>query len=255
MHAMSALLTPCLPLPDHPVNALVLRRPASIHAAPNRVLLGMHVRWQWLRAAWYARGATTLKRAFDVFGSLALLLFTSPILLLTALLIKFEDGGPVLFAQTRVGKDGREFRMFNLRSMCLDAERWLDTLLSKNKHSEGITFKLKNDPRITRVGFWLRKLSLDELPQLYNVLLGDMSLVGPRPPVPSEVARYSLAQRRRLSVKPGITCLWQVSGRAEIDFSGQVKLDVQYIENQSFWMDLKILAQTIPAVISGKGAY
>jgi lipopolysaccharide/colanic/teichoic acid biosynthesis glycosyltransferase len=128
-------------------------------------------------------------------------------------------------------------------------------LLEKNQHKEGVTFKIKNDPRVTRVGKWLRKFSLDELPQLINVLRGQMSLVGPRPPLPREVAQYSHADRRRLQVKPGLTCLWQVSGRSEIDFSGQVQLDVQYIESQSLWGDLVILFKTVPAVFLGKGAY
>ena len=144
--------------------------------------------------------------------------------------------------------------MYKVRSMCCDAEQRLKEVLARNQHAQGVTFKLKADPRITRVGKWLRKFSLDELPQFYNVLTGDMSLVGPRPPVPREVAKYSLADRRRLAIKPGITCVWQISGRSEIDFSGQVKLDVAYIENQSFWSDLKILALTLPAVLSGKGA-
>jgi lipopolysaccharide/colanic/teichoic acid biosynthesis glycosyltransferase len=117
-----------------------------------------------------------------------------------------------------------------------------------------VTFKLKHDPRITHVGKWLRKFSLDELPQFHNVFIGDMSIVGPRPPVPREVAKYTLANRRRLAVKPGITCIWQISGRSEIDFSGQVQLDVNYIESQSIWTDVKILVRTVPAVISGKGA-
>jgi lipopolysaccharide/colanic/teichoic acid biosynthesis glycosyltransferase len=144
--------------------------------------------------------------------------------------------------------------MYKFRSMCVDAERKLKELLAKNQHKEGVTFKLKRDPRITRVGKWLRKFSLDELPQFYNVFTGEMSIVGPRPPVPREVAKYTLANRRRLAVKPGITCIWQVSGRSEIDFSGQVQLDVNYIESQSFWSDVKILVRTVPAVISGKGA-
>lgn len=138
--------------------------------------------------------------------------------------------------------------------MCLDAEQRLKDLMAKNHHKEGVTFKVKDDPRITRVGKWLRKFSFDELPQLYNVLIGDMSLVGPRPPLPREVCKYSLSHRRRLAVKPGITCIWQISGRSEIDFSGQVQLDVDYIESQGFWVDVKILAKTIPAVFSGKGA-
>src|SRR5262249_49182916 len=173
---------------------------------------------------------------------------------LIALCVWIEDGGSVFFSQTRVGKDGRLFKMYKVRSMCLNAEQKLKDLLAKNQHKEGITFKLKEDPRITRTGKWLRKFSLDELPQLFNVLIGDMSLVGPRPPVPREVSKYTLANRRRLAVKPGITCIWQISGRSEIDFSGQVKLDVEYIESQSFLLDLKILALTLPAVISGKGA-
>jgi len=138
--------------------------------------------------------------------------------------------------------------------MCPDAEARLQALLANNHHKEGVTFKIKDDPRLTRVGKWLRKFSLDELPQFFNVLKGDMSLVGPRPPVPREVALYSMADRRRLAAKPGITCIWQVSGRSEIDFSGQVKLDVRYIETQSFWVDVKLLVQTVPAVLSGKGA-
>src|SRR5204862_718684 len=173
---------------------------------------------------------------------------------LIVLMVQIEDGGPVFFAQTRVGRFGREFKMYKIRSMCLDAEERLKELLGKNHHKEGVTFKIKDDPRITKVGKWLRKFSFDELPQFYNVLIGDMSLVGPRPPVPREVALYSLADRRRLLVKPGITCIWQISGRSEIDFSGQVQLDVQYIETHSFWVDIKILAKTVPAVLSGKGA-
>jgi len=170
------------------------------------------------------------------------------------LLIKFEDGGPIFFVQTRVGQHGRHFKMYKFRSMCMDAEQRLRDLLAKNQHKEGVTFKIKDDPRVTRAGRWLRKFSLDELPQFYNVLAGDMSLVGPRPPVPREVAKYTPADRRRLAIKPGITCIWQISGRSEIDFSGQVQLDVSYIETQTFWGDVTILARTVPAVVSGKGA-
>jgi lipopolysaccharide/colanic/teichoic acid biosynthesis glycosyltransferase len=144
--------------------------------------------------------------------------------------------------------------MYKFRSMCPDAEARLQALLGQNHHAEGVTFKLKDDPRLTRIGKWLRKYSFDELPQFFNVLKGDMSLVGPRPPVPREVELYSLADRRRLAVKPGITCLWQISGRSEIDFSGQVRLDVRYIETQNFRVDVQILVRTVPAVLSGKGA-
>jgi len=221
----------------------------------GRLLLGFHFQCQRLHAEWLAHGTAFLKRSLDIFAGLILLILCAPIFLLIAILIKLEDRGPVFFAQKRVGQFGREFKMYKIRSMCLNAEQRLKDLLARNQHQDGVTFKVKDDPRITRVGRWLRKFSLDELPQLYNVLIGTMSLVGPRPPVPGEVRKYSLAHRRRLAIKPGITCLWQVSGRAEIDFSGQVQLDVDYIENLSFWMDLKILALTVPAVISGRGAY
>jgi lipopolysaccharide/colanic/teichoic acid biosynthesis glycosyltransferase len=190
----------------------------------------------------------------DVLGSVAALLFLSPILLMIGALIRL-DGGPIIFAQTRVRRHGREFKMFKFRSMRTDAEKRLGELLAANKHGNSITFKIKDDPRVTRVGYWLRRYSLDELPQFYNVLIGDMSLVGPRPPVPREVALYSLADRRRLSVKPGITCVWQISGRAEIDFAGQVLLDVGYIESQSLGQDIKILVRTPRAVVFGHGAY
>lgn len=195
------------------------------------------------------------KRAVDVLGSAALLLGLSPVFIFIALCIKLEDGGPVFFAQTRVGKYGRLFKMFKFRSMCMDAEARLAELLNRNQHLKGVTFKIKDDPRITKVGRWIRALSLDELPQLLNVFRGDMSLVGPRPPVPREVAMYSMQDRRRLEAMPGITCFWQVGGRAEIDFPQQVELDVMYIERQSFWTDVKILLKTIPAVVNRKGAY
>ncbi|MDB6015655.1 MAG: glycosyl transferase, WecB/TagA/CpsF family [Pedosphaera sp.] len=195
-----------------------------------------------------------IKRHFDVLASLLALVLLSPLLAVISLLIKWEDGGPVRFCQTRVGKDGREFRMFKFRSMSIDAEARLADLLAQNRHGSGITFKIKDDPRITRVGRWLRKLSLDELPQLFNVLIGDMSLVGPRPPLPREVKLYTPGDYRRLAVTPGITCYWQISGRSEIDFAGQVKLDVAYIEMQSFRTDITILVKTLPAVISGRGA-
>lgn len=208
------------------------------------------------RLAWnfrINRGPMT-KRAFDFTASLMLLTLLTPLYGLIALLVKLEDGGPVIFEQTRVGQFGREFKMFKFRSMCLDAEQRLQELLCRNRHATGVTFKIQDDPRITRVGRWLRKFSLDELPQIYNVLIGDMSLVGPRPPLPREVRKYSLADRRRLAALPGITCVWQISGRSEIDFAGQVNLDVRYIENQDFWMDVKILALTLPAVVRAKGA-
>jgi len=205
--------------------------------------------WLWALSI----GAVT-KRLFDIVVSAFFLLALSPLFALIALSIRMEDGKPVIFEQIRVGKFGKHFKMYKFRSMRPDAEKQLEKLLAQNHHKEGITFKIKDDPRLTRVGKWLRKFSFDELPQFYNVFKGDMSLVGPRPPVPREVAMYSLADRRRLAIHPGITCFWQIGGRAEIDFSGQVDLDVQYIQEQSLLTDLKILVRTVPAVLSGKGA-
>lgn len=208
-------------------------------------------RWLWRQLI---ASGLLFKRGFDIAASGLFLLVFSPLYLLIALLVRLEDGGPVIFTQARVGKFGAEFKMYKFRSMSPDAESRLPEVLAKNQHGEGVTFKIKNDPRITRVGRWLRKFSFDELPQVYNVFKGDMSLVGPRPPLPREVALYTLADRRRLLVRPGITCFWQIGGRSEIDFSGQVKLDVRYIETQSFWGDIEILFKTVPAVMSGKGA-
>lgn len=200
--------------------------------------------------------AQAMKRGLDVVGSLGALIAFSPIFALTALLIKLEDRGPVFFCQKRVGAGGRLFGMWKFRSMVVNADRIKDQLLTENQHGQsGVTFKMKNDPRVTRVGRWIRKLSIDEFPQFYNVLRGDMSLVGPRPPVPREVAEYKASHLRRLRVKPGITCLWQIGGRSEIDFQGQVRLDLQYIRSSSVWFDILILLKTLPAVLFGKGAY
>lgn len=236
------------------VHPYLLRRLEAAQKPWGRLCLRTHLMRQRVRALWLAHGDAWVKRAFDVAISLILLLLVLPFLVVVGLAVWVEDGGPILFAQTRVGRYGQLFRMYKIRSMCPDADQRLKDLLAKNQLKEGVTFKLKDDPRMTRVGKWLRKYSFDELPQLYNVLIGDMSLVGPRPPVPREVAMYRLSDRRRLAAKPGITCIWQISGRSEIDFSGQVGLDVGYIETQNFWTDLKILFRTVPAVFSGKGA-
>jgi lipopolysaccharide/colanic/teichoic acid biosynthesis glycosyltransferase len=239
---------------NDPVNQILLKRLEATQTSWGRFWLRTHLAQQKLRAFWLMRGDAFLKRAFDILVSLTLLIALSPLLAVIGLAVWIEDGGPILFAQTRVGQFGRLFKMYKIRSMCPDADERLKELLARNQQKEGVTFKLKDDPRMTRAGKWLRKFSFDELPQLYNVLIGDMSLVGPRPPVPREVALYRLADRRRLAARPGITCIWQISGRSEIDFSGQVGLDVGYIETQSFWNDLKILVMTVPAVLSGKGA-
>ena len=194
------------------------------------------------------------KRLTDICVSLVLLVFLTPLFLITALAIKIENPGPACYSQIRVGKWGKLFTMYKFRSMVVGADKMKDELLDQDE-AGGVIFKIKRDPRITKVGRIIRKLSIDELPQMCNVLKGDMSLVGPRPPVPREVAEYEYSDRRRLDVIPGITCIWQVSGRSEIDFKGQVNLDVQYIESLSFWTDIKILFKTIPAVLFGKGAY
>ena len=170
------------------------------------------------------------------------------------LLIKWTLPGPVLFNQVRMGLNGRKFNMYKFRSMHQDAENRLGALKSSNEMS-GPVFKIANDPRVTPVGRFIRKFSIDELPQLFNVLKGDMSLVGPRPPIYKEVLEYQRWQRRRLSMRPGITCIWQVSGRNDIGFEEWMKLDLQYIDNWSFWLDLKLLFKTIPAVLIGKGAH
>jgi len=234
---------------------LLIKRFLQTQNVSGRMRLKIAARWKQISWRIIVSFALFLKRTFDVVASFLFLVIFSPLFLLIAILIKIEDGGPVFFPQTRVGRFGREFKMWKFRSMCLDAEAKMKELLAQNQHKDGVTFKIKNDPRITRIGKWLRKFSLDELPQFFNVLIGNMSLVGPRPPLPREVALYTLADRRRLAMTPGITCFWQISGRSEIDFSGQVQLDVRYIESQSFWLDIKILVKTVPAVLFSKGAY
>jgi lipopolysaccharide/colanic/teichoic acid biosynthesis glycosyltransferase len=234
-------------------------------------------------------GAKFVKRTIDIVVSLAMLILLLPLFLAVALCIKLTDGGPILFWQKRVGRWGREFPFPKFRSMVVNAEEIKRKMLElqhlsreereqmleradqgsekldrqtlkilramKNDHGDSVTFKMKKDPRVTWIGRIIRKLSIDELPQLWCVFKGDMSLVGPRPPVPGEVSKYSLSDRRRLDVTPGLTCIWQVSGRGNIPFPEQVKLDVQYIESQSLWMDIKLLLKTVPAVLLGKGAF
>jgi exopolysaccharide biosynthesis polyprenyl glycosylphosphotransferase len=194
------------------------------------------------------------KRVFDVVSSFAALALLAPILAATALAIRIDSPGPVYFRQRRVGQNGRTFYMLKFRSMFADAEQRLESLKAFNEMS-GPVFKMTNDPRITRVGRFIRRTSIDELPQFWNVLRGEMSVVGPRPPVPSEVQQYKRWQRRRLSVKPGITCTWQVSGRSDIDFEQWMLLDLAYIDNWSLWHDFRIAARTIPAVLRARGAH
>jgi lipopolysaccharide/colanic/teichoic acid biosynthesis glycosyltransferase len=203
-----------------------------------------------------ARSALAVKRGLDILVSAIALVLLSPVFAVVTAAIKLTDDGPVLFWQKRVGRHGREFDFPKFRSMVTDAEARKTVLAAHNAHgASGVTFKMKRDPRITPVGRVIRKLSIDEMPQLWLVLKGEMSLVGPRPPVPTEVTRYTLADRRRLEVTPGLTCIWQVSGRSEIPFERQVGLDVEYIESRSFWLDLKLLARTVPTVLAGRGAF
>lgn len=197
--------------------------------------------------------ALVVKRGMDLVGSTLVLLLTAPLLLLVALAIRLEDRGPVLFVQERSGLYGRRFPMYKFRSMVVDAEARRDEVAHLNEMT-GPVFKMKADPRVTRVGRIIRKLSIDELPQLYNVLRGEMSLVGPRPPIPEEVAQYARWQMRRLSMKPGVTCIWQVSGRNEVDFDTWMRLDLEYIDNWSLFLDLKLLLRTVPVVFAGSGA-
>lgn len=197
-----------------------------------------------------------LRRTIDVAVASLGLLAVLPLLVVVALLIKLESRGPVFYAQERIGKNGRTFRIWKLRSMVTNADALRQALVDANRgKTDSTRFKLRRDPRVTRVGRIIRKLSIDELPQLLNMLTGDMTLVGPRPPIRKEVALYSPRAMRRLEVKPGMTCLWQVRGRSDLDFDQQVSLDLEYIDSVSPASEVKIVIATVPAVITGKGAY
>jgi len=203
------------------------------------------------REGLYLRGG---KRVLDLVGAVVALVVTAPIMLLAALAIKLESRGPILYRSVRIGRNGRPFVFLKLRSMVQDADRHRHTLSHLNE-ADGPVFKITRDPRVTRIGRFLRTTSIDEVPQFLNVLRGEMSLVGPRPPIPEEVAQYEPWQLRRLDVSPGITCLWQISGRSRIGFQEWMRLDLEYIKHRSFGLDLKILLRTIPAVLSREGAY
>jgi len=197
----------------------------------------------------------TVRRALDVAIGASGLVVAGPVLVAAAIAIKATSPGPVLYAQVRVGKGGRPFRLRKLRTMYADADARLASLREQNESRGGVTFKIKHDPRITSVGRVLRKFSVDEMPQLWNLVDGSMTLFGPRPPVASEVAKYGHRERRRLEVTPGITCLWQVSGRSDLSFDQQVSLDIDYIDRTRPVDEVVILAKTIPAVLTGRGAY
>ncbi len=194
-----------------------------------------------------------LKRATDVFFSALALAVLSPFLLAVALAIRLTSPGPVIFSQIRCGLNGRRFRLFKFRSMVANAEALKQKLMSQNERK--LVFKIRNDPRLTPIGKWLRKFSVDELPQLWNVLIGDMSIVGPRPAIPEEVEQYKRWQRRRLRMRPGLTCLWVVEGRDTVDFETWMTLDMRYIDNWSLALDWKIILRTIPQVVIGRGAH
>jgi exopolysaccharide biosynthesis polyprenyl glycosylphosphotransferase len=194
-----------------------------------------------------------LKRLFDILASSAALALLSPLMIAVAIIIKTTSRGPVLFKQQRVGRHGRPFNMLKFRSMLANAEELKAKLMAQNEQA-GPVFKMKRDPRITPIGRFIRKFSIDELPQLINVLRGEMSVVGPRPPIPSEVAKYAGWQRRRLSVRPGLTCVWQVSGRNEISFEEWMYLDMQYIDHWTLAHDFELILKTVPVVLTGRGA-
>jgi len=193
-----------------------------------------------------------IKDLFDFGFSAFILVVLSPLFLLIALLLKLQDGGPIFFKQERIGRNGRRFNCLKFRSMVIDAEALLDDLKDQNE-ADGPAFKIENDPRITKLGRFLRKTSLDELPQFYNVLKGDMSIVGPRPPLLKEVKQYERSQIRRLSMKPGITCIWQVKGRNKVSFKEWMEMDLEYIDNWSLWLDLKLFFATICVVFKANG--
>jgi lipopolysaccharide/colanic/teichoic acid biosynthesis glycosyltransferase len=216
----------------------------------------LHARRARLVWWWSTRKLQFLKRSLDILLVLSAFIVLTPLFLLVALAIKLHDRGPVLFWQKRVGLHGQTFEFPKFRSMCVNAEAVRAALMADNQHgSEGVTFKMKRDPRITPIGRLIRRTSIDELPQLWCVLTGDMSLVGPRPPLVNEVARYTMQERQRLSVTPGLTCIWQVNGRSEIPFPQQVLMDIDYIQQRSLSTDVKLLAKTLPAVVKGRGAY
>ena len=227
------------------------------HASTVRGRFTIRLRLAFKRFAWdfVVGGSAFLKRVLDIIAAAAALLMLSPIFLVVALLIKKEDGGKIFFGQPRVGYRGRLFRMWKFRSMVPNADALKAQLLAANEMQGGVIFKMKNDPRVTRIGRFIRKYSIDELPQFWNILRGEMSLVGPRPPVPKEVAEYDVESRQRLMAKPGLICFWQVGGRSNIDFEGQVRLDLAYIRSESFWLDIFLLLKTVPAVLLGQGAY
>ena len=195
-----------------------------------------------------------IKRLIDIVFSFIGVIVLSPLFIIIAIIIKITSKGPVFFSQKRVGRDGKEFKMYKFRSMVVNAEELKEKLAAQNEMS-GPMFKMKDDPRVTKVGKFIRKTSIDELPQLWNVLKGDMSLVGPRPSLPKEVAQFEDWMNKRLEVKPGLTCYWQVSGRNNIDFKDWMKLDIKYVAERSTWIDIKLIFKTVGVLFGDKNAH
>ena len=194
------------------------------------------------------------KRFFDIVLSGLALIVLSPVFLVTAIAIKLDSKGPAIYSQLRAGKNGKPFKMYKFRSMCVGADKKLMDLQYLNEKDKPV-FKISEDPRVTRVGHAIRKKSIDELPQLINIARGEMSIVGPRPPLLSEVEQYTFLQMQRLNVKPGLTCYWQISGRSDLGFDEWVNLDLKYIKDRGLWTDFKTIVKTVPAVLFGRGAY
>lgn len=195
-----------------------------------------------------------VKRFFDIVLSVLALILLSPVFLITAVIIKLDSKGPVIYSQQRIGKNGRPFKLYKFRSMYPDAEEMLKTIRHLNE-ADGPVFKIAHDPRVTRVGRFIRKVSIDELPQLVNIMKGEMSIVGPRPPLLNEVEQYTPYQMQRLEALPGLTCYWQISGRSDLSFDKWVALDLKYISERSIWVDFIIILKTVPVVLFGLGAY
>ena len=195
-----------------------------------------------------------VKRLIDIVCSFVGILVLSPLFIIIAIIVKFTSKGPIFFSQKRVGRNGKEFDMYKFRSMVVNAEELKEKLAAQNEMS-GPMFKMKDDPRVTKVGKFIRKTSIDELPQLWNILKGDMSLVGPRPSLPKEVAQFEDWMYKRLEVKPGLTCYWQVSGRNNIDFEDWMKLDIRYVEEKNLWIDIKLIFKTVGVLFGDKNAH
>ena len=228
---------------------------AEEESAPRRLLASIAEACESVVRILSARSYRVVKRWIDVVLAASAIAALLPVLVLIGLAVRIEDGGPALFVQDRVGRGGKRFRIYKFRSMMRDAERAYEELRGRSDDGNDVRFKMRRDPRLTWVGRFLRRFSLDELPQLWNVLRGEMSMVGPRPPLPCEVVRYDARAKQRLRVKPGLTCTWQVSGRADSPVEPQVDLDLDYIRSHSTALDIWLIARTLPAIVSGRGAY